>query len=256
MIGNGIAGVTAADFIRRGHPDCEIHIVGQEPHALYNRMGISRLVYGRSAMQGLYLLPEQWYDEHGVTRGSTRWHAGSICARGRCCSAPGTRAVRPADPGDGRECGRAPRSSGSTGPAVSCCARRATRCGSAGTRSSTAAARPWSRAAGCSAWRPPTRCAARVERDGAGAGFAAAEQAGRCALLGVGRARTSQGRESKCCRGPRLQRFSVRHAVTRSCAEGRKQAALRHVSGRSRHSPERRAGARRGDSGRPWRACR
>jgi NADPH-dependent 2,4-dienoyl-CoA reductase/sulfur reductase-like enzyme/ferredoxin len=67
VIGNGIAGVTAADFIRRGHPDCEIHLVGAEPHALYNRMGISRLVYGRSAMQGLYLLPEQWYDEHGVT---------------------------------------------------------------------------------------------------------------------------------------------------------------------------------------------
>ncbi len=67
VIGNGIAGVTAADFIRRGHPDCEIHLVGSEPHALYNRMGISRLVYGRSAMQGLYLLPEQWYDEHGVT---------------------------------------------------------------------------------------------------------------------------------------------------------------------------------------------
>ena len=67
VIGNGIAGVTAADFIRRGHPDCEIHLVGAEPHALYNRMGISRLVYGRSAMQGLYLLPEPWYDEHGVT---------------------------------------------------------------------------------------------------------------------------------------------------------------------------------------------
>lgn len=67
VIGNGIAGVTAADFIRRGHPDCEIHVVGREPHALYNRMGISRLVYGRSAMQGLYLLPEQWYDEHHVT---------------------------------------------------------------------------------------------------------------------------------------------------------------------------------------------
>jgi nitrite reductase (NADH) large subunit len=67
VIGNGIAGVTAADFIRRGHPDCEIHLVGSEPHALYNRMGISRLVYGRSAMQGLYLLPEAWYDEHRVT---------------------------------------------------------------------------------------------------------------------------------------------------------------------------------------------
>ncbi len=67
VIGNGIAGVTAADFVRRGHPDCEIHIVGQESHVLYNRMGISRLVFGRSAMQGLYLLPEQWYDDHQVT---------------------------------------------------------------------------------------------------------------------------------------------------------------------------------------------
>ena len=66
VLGNGIAGVTAADFVRRGHPDCEIHIVGRESHVLYNRMGISRLVYGRSAMQGLFLLPEQWYDDHGV----------------------------------------------------------------------------------------------------------------------------------------------------------------------------------------------
>ena len=66
VLGNGIAGVTAADFVRRGHPDCEIHVVGSESHTLYNRMGISRLVYGRSAMQGLYLLPEQWYDDHQV----------------------------------------------------------------------------------------------------------------------------------------------------------------------------------------------
>jgi nitrite reductase (NADH) large subunit len=66
VLGNGIAGVTAADFVRRGHPDCEIHVVGSESHVLYNRMGISRLVYGRSAMQGLYLLPEQWYDEHQI----------------------------------------------------------------------------------------------------------------------------------------------------------------------------------------------
>jgi len=66
VIGNGIAGATAADFLRRGHPDCEIHLIGRETHALYNRMGISRLVYGRSAMQGLYLLPESWYDEHRI----------------------------------------------------------------------------------------------------------------------------------------------------------------------------------------------
>ena len=30
-------------------------------------MGISRIVYGRSAMSGLYLLDEQWYDDHRIT---------------------------------------------------------------------------------------------------------------------------------------------------------------------------------------------
>ncbi|WP_405490935.1 FAD-dependent oxidoreductase [Nocardia sp. NBC_00511] len=67
VIGTGIAGVTAADFLRRGHPDCEIHLVGRESHDFYNRMGISRLIHGRSAMQGLYLQPPQWYEEHRVT---------------------------------------------------------------------------------------------------------------------------------------------------------------------------------------------
>jgi NADPH-dependent 2,4-dienoyl-CoA reductase/sulfur reductase-like enzyme/ferredoxin len=67
VIGNGIAGITTADYVRRGHPDCEIHVIGREPHPLYNRMGIARLVYGRSAMQGLYLLDDDWYEEHGVT---------------------------------------------------------------------------------------------------------------------------------------------------------------------------------------------
>jgi nitrite reductase (NADH) large subunit len=67
VIGNGIAGVTAADFVRRGHPDCEVHLIGAESHLLYNRMGISRLVYGRSAMSGLYLLDEDWYTDNGIT---------------------------------------------------------------------------------------------------------------------------------------------------------------------------------------------
>ena len=77
-----------------------------EPHALYNRMGISRLVYGRSAMQGLYLLPDQWYAEHGVTAWlntvATRIDVRSPArpARHRR-SAP----VRPADSRDGRERG-------------------------------------------------------------------------------------------------------------------------------------------------------
>jgi len=67
VLGGGIAGVTAADFVRRNHPDCEVHVVGLEAHPLYNRMGISRVVYGRSAMQGLYLLKDEWYEQHQIT---------------------------------------------------------------------------------------------------------------------------------------------------------------------------------------------
>ncbi|MCB0142595.1 MAG: FAD-dependent oxidoreductase, partial [Caldilineaceae bacterium] len=67
IVGNGIAGVTAADHVRRRHPHCEIHLIGRERHHLYNRMGITRLIYGRSAMQGLYLMPEKWYDDVGIT---------------------------------------------------------------------------------------------------------------------------------------------------------------------------------------------
>jgi nitrite reductase (NADH) large subunit len=66
VIGNGIAGVTAVDHIRRRHPETAIDLVAEEPHHLYNRMGIARLVYGKSAMQGLYLNPDSWYSDRGV----------------------------------------------------------------------------------------------------------------------------------------------------------------------------------------------
>src|SRR5262249_27375825 len=67
VIGNGIAGVTACDHVRRRHPGTKIDLIAEEPHHLYNRMGISRLVYDRSAMQGLYLNPDTWYDERAIT---------------------------------------------------------------------------------------------------------------------------------------------------------------------------------------------
>jgi NADPH-dependent 2,4-dienoyl-CoA reductase/sulfur reductase-like enzyme/ferredoxin len=67
VVGHGIAGVTAADHVRRLRPDCDVTVVGKEKFPLYNRMGITRLIYGRSAMQGLYLLPDAWYAEHSIS---------------------------------------------------------------------------------------------------------------------------------------------------------------------------------------------
>lgn len=67
IVGNGIAANTAADHVRRRHPTCSIDLIGDELHPLYNRMGISRLVYGRSAMAGLVLHDEDWYDRNSIT---------------------------------------------------------------------------------------------------------------------------------------------------------------------------------------------
>jgi nitrite reductase (NADH) large subunit len=66
VIGNGIAGVTAADHVRRRHPSCAIDLVARERYHLYNRMAITRLIYGGSAMQGLFLMQEQWYEQHRI----------------------------------------------------------------------------------------------------------------------------------------------------------------------------------------------
>jgi nitrite reductase (NADH) large subunit len=67
VVGNGIAGITAADHLRRRHPTCTIDVVAREHYHLYNRMAITRLIYGGSAMQGLFLMPEQWYEQHRIT---------------------------------------------------------------------------------------------------------------------------------------------------------------------------------------------
>ena len=40
IVGNGVAGVTAAEEVRRLNADCEIHLIGQEMFPFYNRMAI------------------------------------------------------------------------------------------------------------------------------------------------------------------------------------------------------------------------
>src|SRR6266508_1716802 len=67
IVGNGIAGITAADNVRRRHPTCAIDVVARERYHLYYRMAITRLIYGGSAMQGLFLMQDQWYEQHRIT---------------------------------------------------------------------------------------------------------------------------------------------------------------------------------------------
>jgi NADPH-dependent 2,4-dienoyl-CoA reductase/sulfur reductase-like enzyme/ferredoxin len=66
IIGNGVAGLGAAEGLRRASASVEIDVVTDEPHHFYNRMAIGRVIYGRTAMDGLYLLPDSWYADNRI----------------------------------------------------------------------------------------------------------------------------------------------------------------------------------------------
>jgi nitrite reductase (NADH) large subunit len=60
IIGNGAAGMSAADEIRRLSASCKIDVIAKENQPFYNRMGIGRLLYGRTGLDDLYLMASDW----------------------------------------------------------------------------------------------------------------------------------------------------------------------------------------------------
>lgn len=67
IVGNGIAGITVAELLRRDSDSVLISVVADEPHHFYNRMSLGRIIYNRSAMDGMFLVPESWYKDNRVT---------------------------------------------------------------------------------------------------------------------------------------------------------------------------------------------
>ncbi|MBI5717562.1 MAG: FAD-dependent oxidoreductase [Burkholderiales bacterium] len=66
IVGNGVAGMSVAEGVRRNSPTVHITIVANEPHRFYNRMGIGRLVYDPEGMDALHLVPTDWAQSNGI----------------------------------------------------------------------------------------------------------------------------------------------------------------------------------------------
>ncbi|WP_300329041.1 FAD-dependent oxidoreductase [Accumulibacter sp.] len=66
IVGNGVAGISAAEQLRRLSSSLQIDVVSSEPLHFYNRMAIGRLIYGRTGMDGLQLIPDAWYGKNRV----------------------------------------------------------------------------------------------------------------------------------------------------------------------------------------------
>ncbi len=66
IIGNGVAGVTAAQAIVRADPAAEVHIFGAEPYPYYRRPRLWEYIAGEVEQEALYFRPAAWYAEQGI----------------------------------------------------------------------------------------------------------------------------------------------------------------------------------------------
>jgi NAD(P)H-nitrite reductase large subunit len=66
IIGNGIAGTTAADTLRKNDPNCSIHLITNEPYPLYNRVSLPRFLQGVLAEQKVMIRDFAWHEQRNI----------------------------------------------------------------------------------------------------------------------------------------------------------------------------------------------
>jgi len=66
VVGNGVAGVTAAQSLVRADPAAEVHIFGEEPYPYYQRPRLWEFLAGEIEQQTLYFRPSDWYAAKGI----------------------------------------------------------------------------------------------------------------------------------------------------------------------------------------------
>jgi nitrite reductase (NADH) large subunit len=68
MIGNGMAGVRTLEELLKIAPDLyDITVFGAEPHPNYNRILLSPVLAGEQTLDEIMLNDWSWYAEHGIT---------------------------------------------------------------------------------------------------------------------------------------------------------------------------------------------
>src|SRR5437763_15205483 len=66
IIGNGIAGTTAADVLRKNDPNCSIHLLTNEPYPLYNRVSLPRFLQVVITQQKVMILDFAWHQQRNI----------------------------------------------------------------------------------------------------------------------------------------------------------------------------------------------
>lgn len=67
VVGNGVAGVTAARLIKTRNPETRVSIYTDEVHHYYPRPRLYEVLSGTAKPQDVYLFSEEWYKNKGIT---------------------------------------------------------------------------------------------------------------------------------------------------------------------------------------------
>jgi len=66
IIGNGVAGTTAAETLRKHDPNCNIHLLTNEPYPLYNRVSLPRFLQGVITEQKVMIRDLAWHEQRNI----------------------------------------------------------------------------------------------------------------------------------------------------------------------------------------------
>ncbi len=66
IIGNGVAGTTAAETLRKNDPNCSIHLFTNERYPLYNRVSLPRFLQGVITEQKVMIRDFEWHEQRNI----------------------------------------------------------------------------------------------------------------------------------------------------------------------------------------------
>src|SRR5271165_4986001 len=66
IVGNGFAGTTAAEQLRKHAPACEITLFGDEPYTLYNRISLPPMLRRQIPEAKVMIRNLAWHEEHRI----------------------------------------------------------------------------------------------------------------------------------------------------------------------------------------------
>jgi NAD(P)H-nitrite reductase large subunit len=66
IVGNGAAGTTCAETLRKRDPSCSVTLITDEPHPLYNRVSLPRALKHEVPFPKVFLRTVDWHREMGI----------------------------------------------------------------------------------------------------------------------------------------------------------------------------------------------